>query len=425
MLLIIFLERGFAMFKRLAAITFIFVCTSIGWFILAGSVFIRSDAYNRSMRNAVSNLWGSEQTQTAPVVYERIQVELPEKGRGGKTKYEIRKIYYPLQGSDIEADLSLEHRKKGLLWYSTYKVDFESEYLVENRTENFKEFNFEFVLPNANAVYDNFKLIIDGKEIVDVPISNGKVINGIPLDPGKSSTVKILYSSQGMEKWHYDLGQTTSQIKNFSLMVNTDFADIDFPEEGISPTTKTETKKGWQLNWQYDSLLTGTKIGVVLPQKLNPGPWLGRVTTAAPVSLFLFFFLLYIITVLKNTNVHPMNYFFIGTGFFSFHLLMAYLVDHISIHLAFVICSIVSLFLVISYMRLVIGMKKAIFQVGISQLVYLVFFSYTFFFKGFTGLAITILCICTLFIVMQATGKVKWDELFVKQKKEKVQPISK
>ena len=110
-----------------------------------------------------------------------------------------------------------------------------------------------------------------------------------------------------------------------------------------------------------------------------------------------------------------MNYFFVGAAFFSFHLLLAYLVDHISIHLSFWICSLVSIFLVVSYMRLVVGMRFAFIEIALSQLVYLVLFSYTFFFEGYTGLAITILCICTLFVVMQFTGKVDWDKVFAKR----------
>ena len=65
-------------------------------------------------------------------------------------------------------------------------------------------------------------------------------------------------------------------------------------------------------------------------------------------------------------------------------------------------------------MLLVVGKRFAFVEVALSQLIYLVFFSYTFFFEGYTGLAITILCICTLFIVMQAAGKVDWSKLFEK-----------
>ena len=105
-----------------------------------------------------------------------------------------------------------------------------------------------------------------------------------------------------------------------------------------------------------------------------------------------------------------MNYLFISAAFFSFHLLLAYLIDHIAIHLAFAICSAVSIFLVISYMRLVVGTRFALIETGLSQFVYLVLFSYAFFLKGFTGLTITIVCILTLFVVMQFTGRINWDE---------------
>lgn len=156
---------------------------------------------------------------------------------------------------------------------------------------------------------------------------------------------------------------------------------------------------------------------MAMPEKLNPGPWVSHVTFAAPVSLFLFFFLLFIITTREGVDVHPMNYFFVGAAYFSFHLLLAYLVDHISIHAAFAVCSLVSIFLVVSYMRIVVGAKFAFLQVGLSQFVYLVVFSYTFFFEAYTGLAITALCILTLFVVMQYTARVDWGMAFRGERK--------
>jgi len=132
----------------------------------------------------------------------------------------------------------------------------------------------------------------------------------------------------------------------------------------------------------------------------------------APVSLLFFFFLLFLLTTMRGVDLHPMNYFFLAAAFFSFHLLLAYLVDWVSIHLAFAICSAVSIFLVVSYLRLVVGMRFALLEAGAMQLVYLVGFSYAFFLEGMTGLAITIGAILTLFLVMQWTGRVKWSEVF-------------
>jgi hypothetical protein len=68
--------------------------------------------------------------------------------------------------------------------------------------------------------------------------------------------------------------------------------------------------------------------------------------------------------------------------------------------------------LVISYLRLVVGIRFAAVEAGLAQLIYLVLFSYAFFFKGFSGLAITIGSIITLFVVMQLTGRIRWSEKF-------------
>jgi hypothetical protein len=70
-----------------------------------------------------------------------------------------------------------------------------------------------------------------------------------------------------------------------------------------------------------------------------------------------------------------------------------------------------------------VGLRLAFVEIALSQLVYLVLFSYTFFFKGFTGLAITILCICTLFVIMQVTGKTDWTEIFETGRNENKSPV--
>jgi inner membrane protein involved in colicin E2 resistance len=151
-----------------------------------------------------------------------------------------------------------------------------------------------------------------------------------------------------------------------------------------------------------------------MPQKLQPGPLAGQIALFAPVSLLFFFAVMFIITTLRGIDLHPMNYAFLAAAFFAFHLLMAYLVDHISIHLAFLIASAVSIGLVVSYLRLVVGPRFAFREAAIAQFIYLVLFSYAFFFKGFTGLAITIGSILTLFAAMQLTGRIRWSEVFAR-----------
>jgi inner membrane protein involved in colicin E2 resistance len=266
--------------------------------------------------------------------------------------------------------------------------------------------------PTVEGVYDNFSFTVDAEKIRELKPIAGKIVRKISFRPHESKNVEISYGSQGMDEWWYIFGEAVSHIRNFNLTMTTDFNKIDFPENSISPTAKNKTDQGWELTWHYDDLISGIQIGMVMPQKVNPGPFVSRVTFFAPISLFLFFFLMFIITTLKDIKIHPMNYFFIAAAFFSFHLLLAYLADHIDIHVALMVSSVVSIFLVISYMRLVTGIRFALLETGISQFIYLVLFSYTFFLTGYTGLAITILCIVTLFIVMQITGRINWQKQF-------------
>jgi inner membrane protein involved in colicin E2 resistance len=82
------------------------------------------------------------------------------------------------------------------------------------------------------------------------------------------------------------------------------------------------------------------------------------------------------------------------------------------VHAAFAASALTSVVLVISYIRIVVGWRFALVETGILQLVYLVLFSYTHFFKGYTGLIVTVFSILTLFAVMQVTARVRWSEVF-------------
>jgi inner membrane protein involved in colicin E2 resistance len=405
------------MLARMAAIVFIFLCIAAAWGVLGGAVTHRTTTQDESLKTAVGQLWGTQQRQFAPQIhYQTINQTKVETIQGGKTITETKEetINHPLllDGSDITVDLNLDHRQKGLLWYSTYRVQFGGKYRVTNYTDAERDIFFNFSAPAQSGVYDNFRLVSGGKEIPNLQFNAGVLSHKIRLAPGQSEVIEVGYGSHGMDQWWYDFGNEVSQVKNFSLAMRTDFDQIDFPQSSLSPTQKTQGASGWELKWQYANLLSGVKIGMVMPHKLNPGPWVSQITFAAPVSLFLFFFVVFVLSTVKKIKLHPMNYFFIGAAFFSFHLLLAYLVDHVSIHVSFLICSLVSIALVVSYLRLAVGNRFAFIEAGLLQFVYLVLFSYTFFFETFTGLAITVLCILTLFVVMQFTGRVDWDNLF-------------
>jgi inner membrane protein involved in colicin E2 resistance len=411
------------MIKRIAAITFIFLCTTFAWAILGATIFQRTYDSENSSESRVASTWGAPQNQTPPAASFDEIVPKKEVSTENGRKIELvtqEKVTtsMPLESSHIKVDLNLEHRQKGLLWYSTYKVAFDGDYSFRNSSAKDQNVTFTLNFPTAQAIYDDLVFTVDDAPIA---LTNGKnsASGTAHVAAGKTAKLRVGYKSQGLNDWRYSFGTTdVAQVRDFNMMMNTNFKEIDFPDNTLSPTDKHESANGWELDWNYKNLVSGYQIAMTMPEKLQPGPLAGRISFFAPVSLFFFFFLMLIITTLRGIELHPMNYFFLAAAFFSFHLLLAYLVDHVSIHLAFGICSVVSIFLVVSYLRLVVGTRFASREAALAQFIYLVAFSYAFFLKGFTGLAITIGSIITLFVVMQATGRIRWKEKFAANQNE-------
>ena len=57
------------MTKRILAIAFIFVFTSIAWVALGATIFARTQGSDQRLRSRVGSTWGTSQTQQAPVAY--------------------------------------------------------------------------------------------------------------------------------------------------------------------------------------------------------------------------------------------------------------------------------------------------------------------------------------------------------------------
>jgi hypothetical protein len=383
--------------RRIAAVVLIYCCTSIAWMFLGSTVLNRTSVSDNELRNRVASTWGGEQEQRQMTAFYRDAAKCVVDVRSARTR--------------VDADVALEPRQKGLLWYNTYRVKFAGTYTFQNPTQSPIELHVYMQLPDPKAVYDDFSLTADGKPLTAT--FEDKAATALVTAPaGGAVVIGARYQSQGVDSWKYSFGQAVARVTDFELRLHTNFKSIDFPENTLSPTAKRETGNGWDLGWQYKNLVSGVQIALEMPQRVQPGPLAAEISYFAPVSLLFFFFLMLMITALRGIDLHPMNYFFLAAAFFSFHLLLAYLVDHIPVQAAFFICSAVSMFLVVSYLRLAVGPQFAMREAAGVQFVYLILFSYAFFFKGFTGLTVTIGAIVTLFAVMQMTGRVRWSEKF-------------
>ncbi|MDP1681265.1 MAG: inner membrane CreD family protein [Burkholderiales bacterium] len=407
------------MTKRLFAIALVFGATTLAWMILGGSIHSRTFETDSRLKNGVTGLWGGAQTQIAPSASFIKQPSQPAENSEQNKNLAIKlaakeiKCELPLESSKIKTDIDLSHRQKGLLWYATYKVQYTGQYRFLNDSGVAQDVTITFTLPDKQAVYDDFVFRTHGKAWKSEPSPSGGIVNGVVnLAPGEAVLVEVGYRTQGMDSWRYQFGAGVGEVKNFQLSMDTNFRDIDFPADGLAPGKKEKTATGWRLTWDYKHLVSGANIGMVMPQKLQPGPLAGQIAFFAPLSLLFFMVAMLVIGVMKQIDIHPMHFAFISAAFFAFHLLLAYLADQVPFIWAFGLSAAVSVFLVVSYLRLIFGNRFAFGYAGLAQVVYLVLFSAAFFFKGLTGLTITVGAILTLFVLMQVTAKVNWKQVF-------------
>ncbi len=392
-------------FPRILAIFAIFIATCVGWVLLAAALVKRTETRSDEFSASIAGGWGPPMTQAHPVIY----YPSPASPDG-------RKRLQPA-ASDVRVRLAYEPKKRGLLRYRTYVVDFTADYRVENPTPITQTLYVHFDFPARDTSYENFSFRVGEKVSTNAAAAATGLTEAVTLAPGEAVTVQAVYRSRGVDRWDYSFGEA-GRIRNFALNLQTDFADIDFPTGTGSPGERERVGEGWRLTWKYPDVIGAQSIGMAMPAVLNPGFIATRMTFFAPVSLLFYFAVILILGLVRGVNFHPMNYFFFAAGFFAFQLLFAYSVDLIPVHAAFAIAAVVSLALVGGYVRALAGAAFARLALG-AQFAYLVLFSYSFFFDGLTGLTITIGAIVTLALLMAATARVDWSTRF-----ERIRPAT-
>ncbi len=388
--------------KKIVAVSVIFALSCVGWGILGTTTMIRSNGSFSRLGHEVESLWGTPLVQNAP----SFMVQIPGS--------EHVRWLMPSK-NNIKVKIETDYRKKGLIWYSTYACSFDGSYTITNTEDVTQKIRLHFDFPAKGATYENFGILIDNKPLL-VPVNTGEGIGKImELAPGASTEFRVTYKTRGLDAWQYQLDQNMGRVQNLNMIVETNFFDVDYTEESLSPMSARKAEKGMVLKWQADDLLTKGNIGVIIPEKLNPGPVTTRITFFAPVCLIFFFVLIVTINIMYKIEIHPMHYLFVAAGFFSFHLLLSYLVDHMWIHMAFIISAIISITLVTGYLSSALGGRFPRKIAVIGQVFFLVLFSYSFFIKGLTGLTVAIGSVITLGILMKVTARVDWNEVFSKK----------
>jgi hypothetical protein len=149
---------------------FIFVCTAIAWAILGATIFSRTYGSNEQLQNHVASTWGTAQQQSPPTAtYACTDVLNSTTVENGKAIFHsqnvLRQVPLPVEASRIHVNFHLTPRQKGLLWYSTYAVDFSGDYKFRNDTGQEQTVAFRLKFPAQKAVYDGLEMRVNEQPV--------------------------------------------------------------------------------------------------------------------------------------------------------------------------------------------------------------------------------------------------------------------
>ena len=191
----------------------------------------------------------------------------------------------------MRVGLGLEHRRKGLLWYDTYTVAFEADYRFANPDPVERVVVVRFAFPSKEAIYDGLRASsVNGREAPPATdFSNGVVLvervapgrgadaaRGLPL--ARARRVGLRVRARGRRAGERLRARDDDRLRAASTSRR-------------APSRPSETSRrgdGWTLQWAFESLAAGKRIGIDPPNRLNPGPVTARITFFAPVSLLFF-----------------------------------------------------------------------------------------------------------------------------------------
>lgn len=383
--------------SHLITIAIIFVVTSFAWWFLGGTITMRTAHIRDTTTYGVHDRWGPNLVQKHPTA-------------SYKASDGDRVLLQPAT-SDVKVSLNYQPVKMGLFWQRTYRVQFEGNYTFTNNTNVTQSMKLDLDLPTTKTMLDKVAFVIgEGDKSLQSygEPDQGVISESVELAPGQTVPVRISYKCRGTESWCYAF-EHASRIRNFQLGVTTDFTDVNFPVSSPTEPERQAVGQGLEVIWKYDDAISAPGIAIDMPRELNAGPVAAQIAFWSPLSLLLFFGVLVITVIVRGIRLHPVNYVFLAGGFFAFPLLFSYMLDVFPVYASFAIAAVVSLALVCGYLRAAAG--EFMFRIALpAQFAYMVLFSASFFFKGLTGLTLTLGGISTLAVLMALTAKVDWSE---------------
>jgi hypothetical protein len=284
----------------------------------------------------------------------------PEKPLKRKIKVRKEVAQNSIVSGKVDIDVHMNYRQKGSAYYTCYDDTWKMDFLVRNRSEKATEAEFAFPMPASQGVYDQFTILVDGKDWAEhvVAVGNAQTWK-MPMKPGQEVRVQVGYASHGMDYLRYR-PQSTATYEEYkvTMRIFPHVAQDGRPALGeqrliwnkhmslpigsmTPPSIKDADADGEPLvlEWDLKSAATSLDMGVILPKMAQPGYYGARLLKEAPWGLAMLVGALVVSWMLIGREVDLFSLAYLAVAYYLFYTLFAYVSDHVT---AFSACLIVA-----------------------------------------------------------------------------------
>jgi inner membrane protein len=379
----------------------------------------------------VSASWANAQTISAPF----LQVYYT-KSNGGTSKG-----YIMPTKNNIQSNIKTQNLYRSIFPIPVYESTINMDGVFSKiDIENFKT-TYGNITTNNSYLAIN---ITDTKGIGDsasITINNKKynlTVNNLnPTDGAKSIVLPLSLLENAINAdIAYTIQLTVKGTEKFSFIplatnnnvtIQSGWKDPSF-EGKIFTTNKTITKTGFSANWNINgSSLNVPHIseqwvntseittGVNFINSVDSYTKTLRCTKYALLFIALTFAFFYFIEILKNTQIHPIQYILVGLGLVIFYTLLLSISEYIAFDYAYIIASIATILLITYYACSVMQSNKNGLLIGIVLLVLYIFMYVIIQLEETSLLVGSIGLFVALAIIMQVSKKINWNKLHLFQ----------
>jgi len=374
----------------------LFIPLLMGWLLLNQRLEMRTDFAMDRQLQSVMRIWGGNLEQPMPSVR--------YKGFGSDVSALGKK---ELHASDVSVTLTVDYRKKGLVYYTGYVADFTGKYTITNPEAQkiYLSFIFPYPMKQGEGMLRDVKLLVNNREDTEnTEYQESLLLWTGALEPSSSLDMTVQYSGRGLRHFVYGF-EPGRQINRFKMKMDIlGASDVDYPVSTMTPTRTEETARGKSLVWELESVMTQLNIGVVLPDRINIARQISVMTLRSPAFFLLFLGALLLIFALTAIPLNFIQVAMMSAAFFLFYPLFAYLSMYMSPVASFSLSFVVMGALIFNYARNIHGTKIA-GAIGLAYTFFLGLTSLAALLPAYSGLIYVIEGVVVLAIVMHVLSR--------------------